>query len=131
MVSFDFPRLTINGWFHGPVESEGKDDDDKFSSDKTVLSKPNDEIVEADLKHWISPIYLSPKCKSQILEKFQDTSEISLESYFLETKYDAIVDILQNNGVYVMKYSISDSSLFNFYCKFDRFRMDATRSGQS
>ena len=48
---------------------------------------------------WINPIYLDFEVQSQIQEKFEADSEIELQGFLKEDKYQALVQALQETGL--------------------------------
>jgi hypothetical protein len=55
-------------------------------------------MAESELQkigsRWINPIYLNPLTQSEIREKFEDSSEISLPDFLIEEKYQEMCGAL-------------------------------------
>lgn len=93
VTTLNYPRLTINGWFHGqrktPLDSKLQfaSLDDPFSA-----ATPNQVI----LSELINDNYLSDAIKQSIQKHIEMNSEACLESFFAPQFVDAIFDDLQN-----------------------------------
>lgn len=83
VLSKEFPRLTINGWFHG-----FKNNID-FDADAVKLKKPNvlsfklPRNEEQDLSKLISKTYLKNSVKASIQKQIEDNSEAALGDFLL------------------------------------------------
>lgn len=99
VTNFDYPRLTINGWFHGPIPPSEIADTTKLSNylpkPGSFASYPNDESIE--LSEWIHENYLRPNIKKSIQQHVEMKSEASLGSFFIPEFYD-IVSAQLNSG---------------------------------
>uniref|UniRef100_A0A2H1WUM9 uS12 prolyl 3-hydroxylase n=1 Tax=Spodoptera frugiperda TaxID=7108 RepID=A0A2H1WUM9_SPOFR len=80
VLSLELPRLSINGWFHGPapepeLDAEPQDRDD---TDTTLeLQRPHNDIVV--LSQWVTAQYLSPRVRLQVQAQMERHSEVSLQ----------------------------------------------------
>lgn len=114
-----YPRLTINGWFHGHAAastSSGQRDCQKDSgcstSDSTTSTAdestlphlPNNYLTysapimdELDLSEWINMTYLKPLTTKRIQNHIEDKSEASLEQFLIGDIYDVLLDAFCNN----------------------------------
>lgn len=97
-----FPRLTINGWFHGlstPEHensiSEAVDESDLETSNSDEYSPP--VLDDLDLNEWINPCYLKKKIKHGIQQHIEDKSEASLEIFLISDFFDLLVSELKDN----------------------------------
>lgn len=92
VTNFDYPRLTINGWFHGPIPQSESAETTKLSKylfkPESVASNPNDEAIE--LSEWIHENYLKPNIKRSIQQHVELKSEASLGSFFIPEFYDIL-----------------------------------------
>ncbi|RNA13777.1 prolyl 3-hydroxylase OGFOD1 [Brachionus plicatilis] len=77
ILSKNKTRLSINGWFHGPVNPKAK-------KKTEILSGLNSyESVEPDIFfEWITERYLKPINQTGIQMKFSSSSEIKLDKIF-------------------------------------------------
>lgn len=91
--------MSINGWFHTPKPDVYKAPlfdlpiKGLFSTER--LSPIN---IESGLTSWISPHYLRKNVKKQIQNHIETESEISLNEFFKQEKYQDLCDTLENNG---------------------------------
>lgn len=102
-----YPRLTINGWFHGPIIKNG----DITSSSTTSSALENSSIVaqshsayvppvtnDIDLNEWVNAVYLQQQAKLSIQEHIEDKSEASLEMFLIREFYELLVNEFKENG---------------------------------
>ncbi|XP_069158776.1 uncharacterized protein [Procambarus clarkii] len=87
-------RLSINGWFHGPpVERPAK-----YIAPRPLLEAPV-HIEEEELYSWINPTYLDMNIQKEIRHKFRADSEIELESFLAEDKYNELAEALKQENL--------------------------------
>lgn len=100
VTNFVYPRLTINGWFHGPASldteisvssdisetAEGNDSEIETNSVEYLLPN-NDEI---DLNEWINSCYLRKRAKNGIQMHIEEKSEVSLEMFLISDFFDLL-----------------------------------------
>ena len=79
-------RLSITGWFHGPSHKQ-----EKYTDPKPIAPK---DITEQEFFWWINPTYLDPLTQSEIREKFEESSEISLPDFLITEKYQEMCSAL-------------------------------------
>lgn len=72
-------RLSVTGWFHGPSIVH-----QVYTEPKPIAPK---DITEQEFYWWINPVYLDPLTQSEIREKFEESSEISLPDFLITEKY--------------------------------------------
>lgn len=133
VLNFDYPRITINGWFHGP----------RKDNTQTSPTKNNDLVVQkfivpnkssVDVEQYINSFYLNNSFKETIQQKIEDDSEASLEEFLVEEYYNNISEELKNpqinrnwvskqraeiyNYEYLDFNSISDKSMLHMFLKF-------------
>lgn len=94
VLSCDKVRLSINGWFHGPPIERPP----KYIPPTPPLKAPI-HIEEEELYSWINPTYLDPDVQREIRHKFRSDSEIELESFLAEDKYQALAEALKNSDL--------------------------------
>lgn len=94
-----YPRLTINGWFHGPesLEDEKKIEysDAGFDTSHTEYQQPSTD--ELDLNEWINACYLRKRVKHGIQQHIEEKSEASLEVFLIPDFFDLLVCCLKEN----------------------------------
>lgn len=92
VTNYDYPRLTINGWFHGPANEE-------FVTQIPVIdlqySIPHQKLDDESLYKLINPIYLKADYKEDIHKQIEENSEASLEEFLDEDFYDQILTQIQ------------------------------------
>ncbi|XP_037923765.1 prolyl 3-hydroxylase sudestada1-like isoform X2 [Hermetia illucens] len=86
VTTLDYPRLTINGWFHGDENSESSRVLPVNFPDKFVA--PVD--VECCLEQFVNENYLRDEVKANIQSQIEDESEISLTGFLLPDVYQQI-----------------------------------------
>ncbi|XP_068249664.1 prolyl 3-hydroxylase OGFOD1 [Palaemon carinicauda] len=96
VLSRDKIRLSINGWFHGPnIKRPSK----QVVPPREFLSPVN--FDEDEFYAWINPTYLDADTQRQIRKKFQSDSEIELESFICEEKYEELSKAIQSSMKWV------------------------------
>jgi hypothetical protein len=80
VLSKDKVRLSVTGWFHGPSLKPNE----IYVGPKQVAPK---DITEQEFYWWINPMYLDPFTQTEIREKFEESSEISLPDFLIAEKY--------------------------------------------
>ncbi|XP_023320742.1 prolyl 3-hydroxylase OGFOD1 [Eurytemora carolleeae] len=90
-VLTDRTRLSIGGWFHG--DSLPRPEKPVLTQD---LGQTYEDITEELFFSMINPIYLNPVTQSEIQEKFEQSSEISLPEFIQPQRFSAISDELKN-----------------------------------
>lgn len=114
-----YPRLTINGWFHGrPAEPKSEADDSiasntsnsESNSAASALEAANNTLPqtylqyhspiseELDLSEWINSSYLEDDLKICIQRHIEQTSEASLELFLIPDFYDLLVSEFRDNS---------------------------------
>lgn len=87
-----YPRLTINGWFHGDVMGECSS---ILRSDAAFLGRAapyvDPSYDEVDLTEWINGAYLTKSTKTCIQRHIEERSEASLEAFLIREFYDLLV----------------------------------------
>lgn len=93
VTNYDYPRITINGWFHGPSKENssyvGRTKSPEYVME--YLPPTMNDIVDLS---WINEIYLKDNCKKNIQKIIEDKSEISLESFLQVGYYQTILQHL-------------------------------------
>ncbi|KAG4068021.1 hypothetical protein HA402_010707 [Bradysia odoriphaga] len=90
VTNYDYPRITINGWFHGPSKENQSFVGRSKSPEYVIEYFPPTRIDDAVEFGWINDIYLQDNCKRNIQKHIEDKSEISLESFLKGDNYRAI-----------------------------------------
>lgn len=91
VTSLEYPRLTINGWFHGPPDAkqtEPPTSTPEVSVDDAVSCGPSAQHV--DLGARIRASYLRAATKRSIQAAIEELSETSLERFFAPDFYAAV-----------------------------------------
>lgn len=100
-----YPRLTINGWFHGPSSASSDNQDDigiTYNEEGNNLNVNNIEMLppltdEINLSEWIDPIYLNHRTKVSINQEIEDESQLSLESFLIQDFFDLLLSEFREN----------------------------------
>uniref|UniRef100_A0A182NLH8 uS12 prolyl 3-hydroxylase n=1 Tax=Anopheles dirus TaxID=7168 RepID=A0A182NLH8_9DIPT len=96
VTSFEYPRLTINGWFHGPVGG-GKGAANSRSQPLSVIIDTHyisPRKLDIDLPEWINDVYLVDEVKQNVQKKVEMFSEVSLEQFLLVPRFTALLEAL-------------------------------------
>lgn len=96
VLSRNKTRLSINGWFHGPSVKRAP----KHNEPPREFLSPV-HLEEEELYAWINPTYFDADTQRQIRKKFQSDSEIELESFICEEKYEDLMKAMQNSMKWV------------------------------
>lgn len=99
-----YPRLTINGWFHGPTSNESimstADSIEEMDSDLDLTNVEQYQRAspdELDLNEWINACYLRRRVKNGIQQHIEDKSEASLEMFLISEFFDLLVSEFRDN----------------------------------
>jgi hypothetical protein len=85
-------RLSINGWFHGlPIVRPKPFIEPKYETHK-ALGIPL-EVVQS----WINPLYLEDLTQMEIQTRFEQLSEIVLQDFFNDDKYNELARALKDS----------------------------------
>lgn len=98
VLSFDYPRITINGWFHGFEDNiDFNEGQHTFLNSALMYQQPNSLVVE--LEQFISDEYLKPKIKHSIQQQIEENSETALAEFLAPSFYDAILEELESSNL--------------------------------
>lgn len=113
-----YPRLTINGWFHGRASTANQSNPkDSGCSTSNSTTNTTDESINStlplqlnnyltycspvvddlDLTEWINTTYLNASTKKHIQAHIEDKSEASLEQFLIGDIYDVLVSEFRTN----------------------------------
>ncbi|XP_013110408.1 prolyl 3-hydroxylase sudestada1 isoform X1 [Stomoxys calcitrans] len=81
VTTFDYPRLTINGWFHG-ASNEDLIADALRPFSKLKFKPPIAVSAECSVNRLLNEVYLKPTTKRSIQKRIEDNSEICLYEFF-------------------------------------------------
>lgn len=102
-------RLSVNGWYHSvPLPRPAR---------YVEPSRPKwkfTEIEEEMVYNWLNPIYLEEKVQLQIREKFEEDSEIELQGFLREDKYQEVVDNLREAELFWNKRGPANKRFYDF-----------------
>lgn len=107
VLSKNYSRLSINGWFH--AADVPKFDMPVYVTPKNGLFSDNRiEAVDVDseIQTWIKQNYLQNHVTVQIQKHIEEYSEISLEDFFIESRFQEILTNLDSPGWYINFYAI-------------------------
>lgn len=99
VTNFEFPRLTINGWFHGPVKQTATAKKKIIKKEKFI--QPNTE--EFTIEDWVEEYYLNEDFKYNIQRHIEETSEASLENFLKSNVFEMIENELKQNENLIWK----------------------------
>lgn len=126
-VNKDECRLSINGWFHGPLNEDYKP---SRSIPPEIFIEPS--TAEAQLNLWISEHFLLPKIKAQIQEEGEKESYTFLKNFLKKPIYQQIAKDLKSKDIKwqmvgpadIRRYEIADEQTLPVTLKefFDLFK---------
>ncbi|XP_062534061.1 prolyl 3-hydroxylase sudestada1-like isoform X3 [Armigeres subalbatus] len=137
VTTFEYPRLTINGWFHGPI-------DDETAPHTSIIVDTHyfgPEPEGMHLSEWINNVYLIDEVKHNVQKKVEMFSEVSLEEFLITDIFDVMSVTLQTSPdltwiikgpAHLRKYDILDfstiksgplSDLYKLFTSRDMFRL--------
>lgn len=90
VLTMDYPRLTINGWFHGP----GDEFEAQVKESALIGRLKAANGVEFNLGEWINETYLLQKNMASIQGEIEDESQISLREFLIPDFAELIVQEL-------------------------------------
>jgi prolyl 3-hydroxylase /prolyl 3,4-dihydroxylase len=99
VLTKEYPRLTINGWFHG------FEDNVDFDADAVKVKTPNVPVFKAPgdakvkLEDFISKVYLKEGIKTSIQKQIEENSEAALGEFLIGDCHSAIFDELQSENL--------------------------------
>ncbi|XP_055523533.1 prolyl 3-hydroxylase sudestada1-like isoform X3 [Wyeomyia smithii] len=113
VTTFEYPRLTINGWFHGPVEEHSPPPSSIIIDMHYFGPQPE----EMPLMEWINNVYFIDEVKHNIQKKVEMFSEVSLEEFLIPEIFSVMGETLRTNAdlqwsikgpAHLRKYEILD-----------------------
>lgn len=113
VLSKEFPRLTINGWFHG-FEDNVDFDADAFrvkSPNVPLFKTPTD--VANELSSFISKNYLKDSIKSSIQKQIEENSEAALGEFLVKDFHEKVAKELQDKTAKWLKKGPSHQQNFD------------------
>ncbi|KAJ0172459.1 hypothetical protein K1T71_011598 [Dendrolimus kikuchii] len=98
VLSVELPRLSINGWFHGPAPRGGGATPPRPAPPSPApLLKPHTEPVL--MNQWIEATYMLSRSRVQIQAQMERESEVCLRSLLLPHKYEQLLEALRQPDV--------------------------------
>ncbi|XP_053945938.1 prolyl 3-hydroxylase sudestada1 isoform X1 [Anastrepha ludens] len=95
VTSFDYPRLTINGWFHGASNDDLIADIMRPFS-KLEFTSPANKL-EICVDEFLNEVYLKPQTKKSIQKRIEDNSEICLYEFLRRETFEQALEQLLND----------------------------------
>ncbi|XP_037976480.2 prolyl 3-hydroxylase sudestada1 [Plutella xylostella] len=93
VVSLELPRLSINGWFHGPAPAEADPAPPAPPPPPVIPCKPHSEPFV--LPEWVSAAYMSPRARAAVQAQVEARSEVCLRRFLQPAQYQQLVHALQ------------------------------------
>ncbi|XP_069693460.1 prolyl 3-hydroxylase OGFOD1 [Periplaneta americana] len=95
VMVIDKTRLSVNGWFHGPLPECR----DLIQNPQTDMKLYPPEKIEEDTLSYVNPMYLDSSVQEQISSSFEQDSEILLPDFFDDNFYKEICDCLCSDDI--------------------------------
>lgn len=83
-------RLSISGWFYGPMLERPP----RYI--ECLSQVPHIACDEEILYEWINPIYMDMSAQANIQEQFEEKSEILLKNFFKKEKFQMVCEAISN-----------------------------------
>uniref|UniRef100_A0A1I8M0S9 uS12 prolyl 3-hydroxylase n=1 Tax=Musca domestica TaxID=7370 RepID=A0A1I8M0S9_MUSDO len=96
VTTFDYPRLTINGWFHG-ASNEDLIADAIRPFAKLQFKPPISVNPQSSVDLLLNEVYLKPTTKRSIQKRIEDNSEICLYEFFRREIFEEALKELLND----------------------------------
>ncbi|XP_078354565.1 prolyl 3-hydroxylase OGFOD1-like isoform X2 [Oculina patagonica] len=94
VLSLNKTRLSISGWFHGDNIDRPVPYQEPHPKSLKPYALEDDVLVD-----WINPMYLDTGVVKDIRARFKDESEIQLQEFLLENKYQEVLEALRNENL--------------------------------
>ncbi|XP_037948218.1 prolyl 3-hydroxylase sudestada1-like isoform X2 [Teleopsis dalmanni] len=94
VTNFDYPRLTINGWFHGTSNDELIANSLRPLND-IIFKVPED--VQVNVAEIVNEVYITPDTCAKIQERIETNSEICLYEFFKQEIFEAALKQLKTD----------------------------------
>ncbi|XP_018791482.1 PREDICTED: prolyl 3-hydroxylase sudestada1 isoform X1 [Bactrocera latifrons] len=92
VTSFDYPRLTINGWFHG-ASNDDLISDIMRPFGKQEFTSPVNKL-SINISELLNEVYLKAQTKKSIQKRIEDNSEICLYEFLRREIFEQALDQL-------------------------------------
>ena len=89
VTTFDYPRLTINGWFHGASNEDLMAE--ALRPFNKLRFKPPQQPTSKSLDNLLNEVYLKPTTKRSIQKRIEDNSEICLYEFFRREIFEEVL----------------------------------------
>ncbi|XP_017086842.2 prolyl 3-hydroxylase sudestada1-like isoform X1 [Drosophila bipectinata] len=86
VTTFDYPRLTINGWFHGETNEAFVADSLRAFPRQRYL--PPDNVNQPPLGLLLNNVYLKSATRRSIQKRIEENSEICLYEFFKRERFE-------------------------------------------
>ncbi|XP_077862401.1 prolyl 3-hydroxylase OGFOD1-like [Saccoglossus kowalevskii] len=94
VLTQDKTRLSVSGWFHGPPIDRPAPFIEPLHVLQPAVTFQNDKLGD-----WLNPMYIDMLIQSQIQEKFSEDSEIELQNFLKEEKYEAVLSAVKESAI--------------------------------
>ncbi|XP_069362204.1 prolyl 3-hydroxylase sudestada1 [Maniola hyperantus] len=92
VLSLELPRLSINGWFHGPAPQPAP-----LEAAPPSGLQPHTQVVL--LNTWVEATYLSPRVRAQVQAQMERASEVCLRDVLLPARTTQLLQALEEPEV--------------------------------
>ncbi|KAJ7383016.1 Prolyl 3-hydroxylase ogfod1 [Desmophyllum pertusum] len=87
-------RLSISGWFHGDNIDRPVPHQEPHPKSLKPCALEDEVLVD-----WVNPMYLDTSVVKDIRARFKEESEIQLQEFLLENKYQEVLEALRSEEV--------------------------------
>lgn len=91
--TIDFPRLTVNGWFHGSKYSKMESVTKNFQCN---FIRPIDDF-SLTMSEFIQPTYLKEDSMQNIQQQIESASEVSLRNFFKDSFFNELASTAKSS----------------------------------
>ncbi|XP_012270261.1 prolyl 3-hydroxylase OGFOD1 [Orussus abietinus] len=106
-VTSDKTRLSVNGWFHGPIDERKPKNSKRSEIPEPPLFDP-EENVKVKLQEMINELYLKPSTIEQIQENVEQESYVFLSNFFKKDLYQKISEEIASKNIKWTKVGPAD-----------------------
>ncbi|KAM3955455.1 prolyl 3-hydroxylase sud1 [Aphomia sociella] len=96
VLSLELPRLSINGWFHGPAPPESAEEPEPPLPPLQLERLHNDVVL---LNQWVESTYMTPRSRALIQSQMERESEVCLHEFLLPERYEELLQALSSPDI--------------------------------
>ncbi|GBP83516.1 Prolyl 3-hydroxylase sudestada1 [Eumeta japonica] len=91
VTSLELPRLSINGWFHGPAPTESTAETPD-ADELPALVRPHSHVVV--LNEWVETTYMCARARGRVQAQMERASEVQLHGFLQASRVHELLEAL-------------------------------------